>query len=93
MRAGDSEESGAKYVIRPGVPLQELMDEYHLSSRSLSAMSLIAVNDIEGILIGGVRISVTTAQRLERTFGPSMTFWLALEQRYRDGLARGMKEL
>lgn len=93
MGAVPSERRGPGYVIRPGVCLKELMDEYHVDTRSLAAMSTIEANDIEGILVGGIRISITTAQRLERVFGPSANFWLALEHHYRSGLAKGMKEL
>ena len=77
----------APNVPSPGSVIRGLMDEYHVDAQATAAMADIDIVDLEAILAGAERIGARNAYRLETTFGPSATFWLALDERYHAGTA------
>ncbi|MDR0447989.1 MAG: HigA family addiction module antidote protein [Treponema sp.] len=78
----------AKSNQTPGSVLISLMDKYQLNPYSLAKKINLSASAVRQIAIGQSAISIPTALRLGKFFGPSPDFWLDL-QRKADYLEAG----
>ena len=88
------------WVLRPGEILRDMLDEAGMRGESgvrfAAKLSGLDKETIQGIIDGKVEITKSIAERLAVGSQPlaiSSQFWLNLEKSYRQGLARGKKEL
>lgn len=88
------------WTMRPGVILREMMDYEGLTGRmGVRMIAKIAGLDeavVEGILSGTEQITPVIATRLACGTAPLRVpaqFWLNAETIYRDGLAKGKKDI
>jgi plasmid maintenance system antidote protein VapI len=77
------------WTIRPGVTLEDWLDENHISVRVAAKMCRLSRERISGILDGSREITATDAAHLELGTLIPASLWLRLEQRYRADLAAG----
>ena len=69
--------------IHPGMTLREdFMEPCKLNANTLSKALGVPRNRVSDILRGRRGITADTALRLERAFGVSAPFWLALQHHY-----------
>ena len=69
--------------VHPGeVLLEEFIRPHGLTAGRVAARLKIARPRIEKLVRGRAPVTVDTALRLERLFGPSPQFWLNLQTRY-----------
>ena len=69
--------------VQPGeVLLEEFIRPHGLTAGRVAARLKIARPRIEKLVRGRASVTVDTALRLERLFGPSAQFWLNLQTRY-----------
>jgi plasmid maintenance system antidote protein VapI len=88
------------WTMRPGVILREMMDYGGLTGRTgVRMIATIAGLDeavVDGILAGAEPITEQIAQHLAAGTAPlrvPASFWLNAETIYRDGLAKGKKDI
>lgn len=81
------------WCLRPGVTLQEEMDELRLPMVSWAKITGLSEDRIRGI-IAGEPITEDDAAGLGRMpAGASARFWMALERNYRAALAAGKRDI
>ena len=69
--------------VHPGdILLEEFIRPHGLTAGRVAARMKIARPRIEKLVRGRTPVTVDTALRLERLFGPSAQFWLNLQTRY-----------
>ena len=69
--------------VHPGeILLEEFIRPHGLTAGRVAARLNISRPRIEKLVRGRAPITVDTALRLERLFGPSAQFWLNLQTRY-----------
>ena len=69
--------------VHPGeILLEEFIRPHGLTAGRVAARLKIARPRIEKLVRGRTPVTVDTALRLERLFGPSAQFWLNLQTRY-----------
>ena len=69
--------------VHPGeILLEEFIRPHGLTAGRVAARLNIARPRIEKLVRGRAPVTVDTALRLERLFGPSAQFWLNLQTRY-----------
>ncbi|WP_397420884.1 HigA family addiction module antitoxin [Phenylobacterium sp.] len=69
--------------VHPGeILLEEFIRPYGLTAGRVAARLKISRPRIEKLVRGATPVTVDTALRLERLFGPSAQFWLNLQTRY-----------
>lgn len=76
------------YVAPPGDTLLEALEERTMTQAELAQRMGRPRKTIHGIIHGKVQITPETALELERVLAIPASFWLNLEQHYREGLAR-----
>lgn len=76
------------WTVPPGETIVELMQERDVTPEGLARKMLEPLNFVVGLLSGERPITMAVALDLEEIFGVSVDFWLNLEQRYREDLAR-----
>jgi len=97
---GESIPFDPDWTMRPGVILREMMNYEGLTGRmGVRMIATIAGLDeavVDGILAGTERITEPIAARLACGTAPlrvPASFWLNAEMIYRDGLAKGKKDI
>ena len=70
----------AKSVRTPVSALQELLDEYQLTSYGLAKAINLSVSAVRQITTGKSKVSVPTAMRLAKFFGQAPEYWLDLQR-------------
>lgn len=81
------------WVVRPGVILDEEMQERGLTADAVASACDLDVEVMKGLLAGTEPLTPEIAASLSVLLGTSATLWLNLEQAYRSGLAKGKKDL
>jgi plasmid maintenance system antidote protein VapI len=84
------------WCMRPGVILQEMMDDSGVSVRLIARIARLEPEVIEGILDGSQVITEEIASHLATGVAPlriSAQFWINFEGAYRRGLAQGKKDI
>ena len=76
------------YLDSPGDTVREYAEGLGFSRRSLAAKTGLRLETVSGLYSGDVTIDEDVASRLERGLGRPARFWLALESRYLDDVAR-----
>jgi len=69
-----------KMAQTPVSVLNDLMEEYQLTSSSLAKEIHISVSAVRLITVGKSKISVATALRLAKFFGQTPDYWLDLQR-------------
>lgn len=76
------------WVVAPGETIKDALDE-----RSISPAELVyggrTAEQVDAVLAGDAPLDLAMAVDLAALTNVSVSFWLALEAQYRDGLARG----
>ena len=76
--------------VHPGeILLEEFIRPHGLTAGRVATRLNIARPRIEKLVRGRTPVTVDTALRLERLFGPSAQFWLNLQTRYDLEVAKG----
>jgi plasmid maintenance system antidote protein VapI len=78
------------WTVPPGETLLELMAERDMSDVDLARKMLEPVEVVHRLITGEQRITESIALDLEEVFGVKYDFWIALERRHRDWLAKNM---
>ncbi|MDT0636370.1 HigA family addiction module antitoxin [Spectribacter hydrogenoxidans] len=76
------------WLSPPGDTIAEVLDERGLSQRALARRTGFSAKFINQLIAGKAALTEETALKLERVLGSSARFWLNLESRYRETLAR-----
>lgn len=76
------------WLSPPGDTVAEILDERGLSQRELARRTGFSTKFINQLIAGKAALTEETALKLERVLGSSARFWLNLESRYREALAR-----
>ena len=76
------------YVFPPGETLREELEYREMTQAALAGRMGRPVTTVSEIIDGQAPITPDTAQQLELVLGVPAHFWLALEQSYREYLAR-----
>jgi len=76
----------------PGRIVAKSLEREGMSQKSLSARTGISEKHLSHIINGEASITVETALLLETALGGSASFWMNLEQNYREALAREERE-
>lgn len=95
-----------QWVIRPGLSIQEVLDEHGVSRRLLARMCCpcirgevgtnrccVSVEQIDGIIDRGEPLTEQVAVAVSRLPAPGPQFWMNLERIYRDGLDAGKPDI
>lgn len=75
-------------VLPPGETLRETLENVDMSQAQLAARTGLSTKHINQIIQGAAALTHETAILLERVTGVPARFWNALEDHYRDYLAR-----
>lgn len=75
-------------AIPPGESLQELLDEYGMTQAQLAERMGRPKKTINEIVHGKAKITADTAVQLERVLQVPASFWLNLQSKYEEDLAR-----
>ena len=76
------------YLAPPGDTLQEALEERSMTQAELARRMGRPKKTINGIIHGSIQITPETALALERVLDIAASFWLNLENQYREALAR-----
>ena len=76
------------FAISPGETVKECMDYLGLNTEQLSHELNISTEHMEEIFEGKEKITPDIAQGLNRVFSISKSFWLNLEDNYREDLKK-----
>jgi len=79
-----------KTAQTPASALKSLMGEYQVTAFSLSKAISLSNSAVQQILKGKNKITVSTASRLAKFFGNSVSYWLDLQQQ--SDLAEAAKD-
>lgn len=76
------------WLVAPGETIAEVLEERDLSQRELARRTGFSAKFINQLIAGKAALTEDTAIKLETVLGSSARFWLNLESRYRESLAR-----
>lgn len=79
---------GPDFAVPPGETLQEMLDHFGLTQADLAERTGRPKKTINEIIQGKAAITPETALQLEKVLGLEAGQWLAMEQTYREALAR-----
>jgi HTH-type transcriptional regulator / antitoxin HigA len=83
---------GPDWAVRPGSILLEVLAEQEMSAPTLADQLGRPLVEVLDLFAAATPITPEIAGDLEQVLGISARFWLNLEQKYREQLARGAKE-
>lgn len=76
------------HLVPPGEIILEDMENLGLSQKDLASRTEYSTKHIYKLLKGEAPINANTALRLEKVLGVSASFWMNLENTYREALAK-----
>lgn len=79
------------WTVPPGDTLLELMAERRMLFSDLARLMLEDETRVQRILAGVEPVTISDALTFEEVFGVSADFWMNMERRYREDLARGAR--
>lgn len=85
----EEDEFAPDWTVPPGDTLLELMSEHWMTFSELARLMGEDETRVQKILAGVEPVTAADAWAFEEIFGVSVAFWLNMEHRYREDLARG----
>lgn len=79
------------YVVHPGAVLADWFEVNGVPKRVAWNLYRIPKDVLEGIIAGEVPITADIAQKLCNLTLVSVSFWLAMEHNFREGLKAGLE--
>ena len=79
------------YIVPPGWVLEEHLEVREISQGEFAQLCGRSPELIAGIIAGEMPVDAATAAEFERTLGLAAHIWRGIEERYRQGLARGQR--
>ena len=83
-----NQEIWSDLAIHPGETLADFIDEHDLNHSQLAAKTGWSQRIIRDVVAGSQDITSEIAEALDRAFGLKAQFWLNLQKRYDQTLAR-----